>query len=123
MRNVSVLFVGPAALARLVGHLFRGNAEFEIVGRVARFRDLPARGNCSPQIIVANLKPVGTGVGSALASIRKFSPSSKVILICPVRELQRGARESGADAYLDQEKLVFHLLPTARVLSGSSLRT
>jgi len=122
MRKVRVLLVGPAALAQLLGHLFRSNSEFEIVGRVARFRDLSSHAACSPGLIVASVKPVGTGVGSALASIKKFSPSSKVILICPVRELHRGALKCGADACLDQEKLVFRLLPTARVLSRSCLR-
>jgi hypothetical protein len=122
MRKVKVLLIGPPALAQLLKYLFRSNSEFEIVGQVGRFRDLSSCTLYAPGLIVANVKPIGTGFGSAIASIKEFSPSSKVILICPVRELRHGARKCGADACLDQEKLVFHLLPTARVVSRSSLR-
>ena len=122
MRKVKVLLVGPAALAQLIGHLFRSKSEFEIVGRVGQLRDLPSSSVHSPALIVANVKPIGTGVVPTIASIKKFSPSSKLILICPVREFARGALANGADACLDQEKLVFHLLPTARGLSRNRTR-
>jgi hypothetical protein len=123
MPRVKVLLVGTRALAKLLGHLFRNRSEFEFVGSVSRLRDLPLRASStSPNLIVVSVEPVGTSVRPALACVKKASPSSKLILICPVRELIRDAREWGADACLDQEKLVFHLLPTARSLSQSSLK-
>lgn len=123
MPKVKVLIIGPPALAHLLEYLLGSRSEFEIVGRVGRFRDLSSCTICPPALIVAYVKPVGTGVGPAIASIKAFSPLSKMILICPVRELQRRARKCGADACLDEENLVFHLLPTARVLSRRRLRT
>lgn len=123
MRKVKVLFVGSPALAQLMEHLFADRSEFEIVGRVQTLRSLSARAGRAPGLIVASVKPVRTAVGPAIASLKKFSPSSKLILICPVREFVRGARECGADACLEPENLVFHLLPTARVLARKSNRS
>lgn len=122
MRKVTVLLIGPVALAQLIGHLFRGKSEFEIVGRIGQLGDLPSTSQHSPALIVASVKPIGTGVVATITSIKKFSPSSKLILISPVREFARGALAHGADACLDQEKLVFHLLPTARGLSRNHVR-
>jgi len=123
MRKIKVLVVGTRAFAQLLEHLFSWGSEFKMIGRVEAFRALASTTDRAPGLIIATLKPVGIGVGSAIASVKKFSPSSKLILICPVREFVRGARESGADACLDQETLVFRLLPTARVLSRKPRRT
>jgi len=72
-----------------------------------------------PDLIVAHIKPLRTRVCRAVASIKDCSPCSKLILICSVRDFMGGARHYGADACLEQEKLVHHLLRTARALSAN----
>jgi hypothetical protein len=49
--------------------------------------------------------------------IKQTSPSSKLILICPVEELVPMARKCGADACLKDEKVAGHLLRAAHYLS------
>jgi hypothetical protein len=124
MRKTTVLVVSPPALGQLVRYLFDGRPEFEVVGTFENLSNLTRHSRrLLPEIIVANVKPVTTGVCPAILSIKKSSPLSKVIVICSIRDIIRGARRCGADACLEQEKLVFHLLPTARVLSRSRHRT
>jgi len=118
VRTVRILVVGPPALSQVIQHLFHGRPEFEVVGSVSGLRTLrPQAGLLLPELIVANVKPVGIGVCRVVAFIKRLSPLSKLILICPVRDFIGGARKCGADACLEQEKLVACLLPTARALS------
>lgn len=118
MRKVRILVVSSPSLARVIGHLFRGRAEFEIIGTFNGLGDLEQRaGRLVPDLIVANVKPVSLGIRKAIASIKLSSPLSKLILICPLEDLSRAARQSGADAYLKDEKLAGHLLRMARTLS------
>lgn len=78
----------------------------------------PQAGRLLPKLIVAGVKPVGTGVGAAVRAIKGASPLSKLILICPVSDFVSSARRFGADACLDPEKLIAQLLPTASALSA-----
>ena len=118
MRKVRILVSSSPALSQVIEHLFRGRSEFEIVGRVNGLRTLRRESaRLIPQLIVADVKPIGTRVSRAAASIKDFSPSSNLILICSVREFMGRARDCGADACLEQEKLVESLVPAARALS------
>lgn len=49
--------------------------------------------------------------------MKRYSPGSKLILICPVKGLEQPARKCGADACLEEERLVGRLLRMARDLS------
>lgn len=77
-------------------------------------------GQLLPELIVANVKPVSARVSRVVASIKQASPLSKLILICPLENLAPVARKCGADACLQDEKLVGHLLRTARTLAERS---
>jgi hypothetical protein len=118
VRKVSILVVSPPALSQIIEYLFRDRPEFEVVGRLSGLRSMEqlARRLC-PELIVANVKPVRTAVCQVVSAIRRSSPLSKLILICPARDLMTSARKCGADACLEQEELVRLLLRTAWTLS------
>ena len=118
MRKITILVVSSPSLARVIGHLFHGRTEFEIIGAFSDPGSLEQQaGRLLPDLIVANVKPVSLGIQRAIASIKVSSPLSKLILVCPLEDLSRVARKSGADAYLKDEKLAGHLLRMARTLS------
>jgi hypothetical protein len=117
-RKIRILVFSPPALAQLIRHLLRGQPEIEIVGSVGSIKRLAAEsGRLLPELIVANWKPVKAGVATVFA-IRNSCLSSKLILIAPLKHLTAGARRGGADACLEQERLVFRLLPTVLALSA-----
>lgn len=118
MRKITILVVGSAPLARIIEHLFRSRSEFEVV-RNASASGSPGKqaGQLLPELIVANVKPVSVRICRVLASIKKSSPLSKVIVICPVEDLARVARKCGADVCLKDEKLAGHLLRAAGTLA------
>ena len=118
MRKITILVISSPSLSRIIEHLFRGRSEFEVVGTLSGLGSLgPQAGRLLPELIVANVKPVSVRISRVVASIKQSSPSSKLILICPVEDLARVARKCGADACLKDEKLAGHLLRTARTLS------
>lgn len=118
MRKITILVGSSPSLARIIEHLFRDRAEFEIIGTLNDLGSLGQQaGRLLPDLIVANVKPVSIGIRRVVTSIKQSSPLSKLILICPLEDLSRVARESGADAYLKDEKLTSHLLRMARTLS------
>jgi hypothetical protein len=118
--RISVLVVGSTALFRIVTHLFAAGPDFEVVGRSRDLKSLaPQAERLLPKLIVAGVKPVSIGVGATVRTIKKASPQSKLILLCPVGDFVSSARRFGADACLDPEKLIAQLLPTALTLSGS----
>jgi hypothetical protein len=105
-------------VARVIAHLFHGRAEFEVVGTISGFESLGQQsGQLVPELIVANVKPVSTGIRRVVSAIKQSSPLSKLILTCAVEDLSHLARKSGADAYLNDEKLASHLLRVARTLA------
>ena len=121
MRKTTILVVGSPSLARIIGYLFGGRPEFEVVTAIHGLgRQLRLKPRHLPELVVAHVKPVSIGICRLVASIREFSPLSRVILVCPVEHLSRTARECGADACLGNEKLAGHLLKTARQLSRPS---
>jgi hypothetical protein len=118
VRKVRILVIGPPALCQVIEHLFRDQREFEVVGSLGGLRSMVHKaGRLCPELIVANVKPVRVPVVQAVAFIKRSSPSSKLILICSIREFMAGARKSGADACLEPEKLVRCLLTAACALS------
>ena len=118
MRKVSILVVSPPALFQIIEYLLRGRPEFEVVGRLSGLRNMGQQASrLCPELIVANVKPVSTAVCQVVAAIKRSSPLSKLILICPARDLVTSARRCGADACLEQEELVQRLLRTAWALS------
>ncbi len=124
MRKVRILVVSPPALSQLIEYLFRDRPEFEVVGSLSGLRSMGQQAErLCPELIVANLKPVRTGVCQAVTAIKRSSPLSKVILICPARDFMADARRCGADACLEQEKVVRRLLETAWALSEPSRPT
>jgi len=118
VRKVSILVVSPPALFQIIEYLLRGRPEFEVVGRLSGLRNMGQQASrLCPELIVANVKPVSTAVCQVVAAIKRSSPLSKLILICPARDLVTSARRCGADACLEQEELVQRLLRTAWALS------
>ena len=119
VRKIRILLVSSPALSQVIQHLFDGQPDFEVVGSVRDVKGLAAQADrLLPELIVANVKPIGTGVCPAVIAIKQSSPFSKLILICPVEVLSGAARKCGADACLDQEKLVRRLVPTASAVSA-----
>jgi hypothetical protein len=118
VRKVKILIVSPPALSQLIQYLFRNRPEFEVVGSLSRLGSMRQQAErLSPELIVANVKPVRTPVCHFVASIKRSCPLSKLILICPGRDFMADARRCGADACLEQEELVRRLLGTAWALS------
>jgi hypothetical protein len=118
LRKTTILIVSSPSLLRIIEHLFRGRSEFEVVGTFSGFRSLGRQaGRLLPELIVASVKPISIKISRVVASIKRSSPLSKLIVICPVEDLARVARRCGADACLNDEKLTGHLLRTARSLS------
>ena len=118
MSKTTILIVSSPSLSRIIRHLFRGRPEYEVVGAVSGLESLgqhPER--FSPGLIVADVKPMSVRVCQAVASIKRYSPISKLIVICPVEDLSRTARRCGADACLNDQNLASHLVRTARTLT------
>jgi DNA-binding NarL/FixJ family response regulator len=119
VRKIRILLVGCPALAHVIRHLFNDRPEFEVVGSLRGLRGLAQQADrLRPELIVANVKPIGTGISAVVVAIRTSSPLSRLILICPTSDLIVGGGRCGADACLDQEKLVRRLVPTASTLSA-----
>ena len=119
MSKITILVVSSPSFSRAIEHLFRGRSEFEVVGTLSGLGSLDRQaGRLLPELIVANVKPVSVRIGRAVAFIKQSSPSSKLILICPVEDLSRVALKCGADACLKDEKLAGLLLRTARTLAN-----
>jgi hypothetical protein len=118
MRKTTVLVLGSPSFSRIVGHLFYGRSEFEVVGSSSSLGGLERQGGqFLPELIVVNVKPVSIGIRRVVAAVRRAKPSAKVILSCPVEDLARSARKHGADACLKDEDLADRLLRMARGLS------
>jgi hypothetical protein len=118
VRKVRVLIVSPPALTQLIRHLFQDEPEFEVLRSLRGIGSLARRvAHHPPELIVASVKPVGTGLCATALAIKQSSPLSKLILICPVSDLTGKAHKCAADSCLDQEKLVGQLLPTAWTLA------
>jgi len=118
VRKVRILVVSPPALSQVIEYLFRDRPEFEVVGSLNGLRSMGQQaGRLCPELIVANVKPVRTAVCQVVAAIKRYSPLSKLILICPARDFMASARRCGADACLEQEELVRRLSRTAWALS------
>ena len=117
-RKVSILIVSPPALSQVIEYLFRDRPEFEVVGCLSGLRGMEQQaGRLCPELIVADVKPVRTAVYKVVASVKRSSPLSKLILICPAMDFMAVGRRCGADACLEQEQLVRRLLGTALALS------
>ena len=124
MRKVRILIVSPPALSQVIEYLFRDRPEFDVVGSLNGLRNMGQQaGRLCPELIVANVKPVRTAVYQVVASIKRSSPLSKLILLCPARDFMAVGRRCGADACLEQEKLVRRLLGTALALSERAKAT
>ena len=118
-RKVKLLVaVSPPALFQVIEHLFRGRPEFELVESRRGFR-APERqeGRELPDLIVVNVRPLRTRICRVVSAMKRYSPGSKLILICPVKGFAHPARKCGADACLEEERLVGRLLSMARELS------
>jgi hypothetical protein len=112
-------------LSQVIRHLLHGRPDFEIVGCIGSTKRLAGESSrLSPNVIVANWKPVRTGACAAVVAIKNSSPASKLLLISPLTDLMASARRCGADACLEQERLVNNLLPAVSALSArrTSLR-
>ncbi len=113
--------VSPPALFQVIEYLFRGRPEFEIVGSPRGARGVGRQGGrLLPELIVVNVKPLRSGVCQTVQSLKRSSPGSKLILICPVKGFAHSARRCGADACLEAEALVSRLLRTAQLLARAS---
>ena len=105
----------PPALFQVIEYLFRAWPEFEIVEspRGARGVGRPG-GRPLPELIVVNVDPLRSGICRTVQLLKRSSPRSKLILICPVKGFAHSARRCGADACLEAEGLVGQLLRTAQ---------
>ncbi|HEY7334781.1 MAG TPA: hypothetical protein VH639_07845 [Bryobacteraceae bacterium] len=113
-----ILVVSSPPLSRLIKHLFEGRPDFEVTtARGGLKRLAPRIERFGPKLIVADVKPVGTNVLQTVRAVKRSSPLSKLILICPLSTFAGRARQCGADACLEPDELVRRLLPAAAMLS------
>jgi hypothetical protein len=116
--KIRILVYSSAPLFHAIRHVFQGRDEFEIVGESGSVRRLAEASEAIvPQLIVADLKPVRTGICAAILAIKHSSPLAKLILICPLTGLNPTGRRCGADACLAPEDLFLQLPRTAFALS------
>ncbi len=112
--------VSPPALFRLIGHLFHAQADFQIIAGQRGLRGLERQAErLLPELIVLNIKPVSRNACRMVASLKRSSPGSKLILICPAEEYSLDARHCGVAACLEAEELIRRLVPTVRKLSAA----
>ena len=122
MQKVRILVVSSPALSQVIEHIFQGQSDFEVVGAVSGLRNLRSQSErLLPELIVADVKPLRSRVSKAVSAIKQSSPFSKLILICSIPEFMTDARRCGADACLEQEKVVHQLLRTASGLCAPSV--
>ncbi len=112
--------VNPRALFDVIEYLFRGRPEFEIVEAFRGAKGVARHGErLRPELIVVNVKPLKSSVCRTIQLLKRSSPSSKLILIFPVKGFAHSARRCGADACLEAEALLSGLLPAAQRLAGA----
>jgi DNA-binding NarL/FixJ family response regulator len=117
-RKIRILVYSNQALFHAIRHVFQGRDEFEVLGQSGSVRGLAKRSEeLAPELIVADLKPVRTGICSAVVAIKHSSPDAKLILICPLSDLTKTGRRCGADACLASEDLFAQLPRTASALT------
>jgi hypothetical protein len=117
-RKIRILVYSSTALFHAIRHVFEGRDEFEIIGQSGSVRGLAEKSEeLLPELIVANLQPVRTGICAAVLAIKHSSPLAKLILICPLTGLNHAGRRCGADACLAPEDLFLRLPRTATALS------
>jgi hypothetical protein len=117
-RKIRILVYSSAPFFHVIRHIFEGRDEFEIVGESGSARRLAETSQeIDPQLIVADWKAVRTGIRSAVLAIKHCSPSSKLILICPLTDFKTAGRRCGADACLAPEEIFTRLPRTAIALS------
>ena len=120
LTKMKILIVGSPSLAHVIRDLFRDQPEFDVAGTAPGLRSGAREAKrLRPELIVANVRPVAARACDVATSIKRSSPLSSLILVGPIRDLMDGAIGCGADACLEQEKLVLRLVPTALALSRS----
>lgn len=114
MSRTRVLLAGFGRLNGIVAELFAGQPEFEVIASTPGVRGLARKAErLHADLIIANIRPIGTGVRRTVESVRKSNPRSRLVVICPGRDLMRVARRYGADMYVEQERIVARLMPAA----------
>ena len=117
-RRIRILVYSSAPFVHAIRHVFEGRDEFEIVGESGSVRRLvEASEEIVPQLIVADLRPVRTAICAAVLAIKHRIPLAKLILICPLTELDPAGRRCGADACLAPEDIVSRLPRTVSALT------
>ncbi len=108
MRRVRVVIgVSPRPLLRAVEHLLCTQESIRIVSRCSYKNHLLAH-SClqSPELIVVNARLLGRRLCESIAEIRRRSPQSRLILVCPIKEFSSAVGNCGADGGIDEEALV-----------------
>lgn len=122
--KAKILVVGPPALSRIIQCLFEAQPEFEVVRSIGGLKHLGSRlRRLDATVIVMNVKPVGTNIPHVVRAIKRSSPLSKLIVICPLTDLAGTARACGADACLEPGQLVRRLVPATAKLSPRGRRS
>lgn len=117
-RRTVLVAVKPSAMGKVIEHLFRGQRGLQVFAHRKAAGDLPERARrLSPDLIVADTRLLGRARWQALSEIKRCSPDSKLVVICPLGGFAREARANGADACLEEEAVVSQLLSTLRRLA------
>lgn len=110
-----VIAASPRPLVRVIEHLLSSHQELQIVSRSSRLSHLLTYAcYLLPELIIVNTRLMGREIDQTIAEIKRLSPKSKLILICPFKELSQTVRRSGADADLQEDALVTGLSPLVR---------
>lgn len=120
-RKIRILVYSPAPLFHAIRHILADRDEYEIVGRRPSLRGPVETSGPGPEVIVVNVKPVGTGICAAVLAIKHSRPHAKLILICPLAELNPTGRRCGADACLVPGELFTRLSRTVSALSRGAV--
>jgi DNA-binding NarL/FixJ family response regulator len=125
LRTVKILVaVKPPALHHAIVSLLRTRPDFEIAGSQGGFRNLRQRlRRLLPALVVVNVSPFEADLCWAVATLKRSSPGSKVILLSAVEDFAYQAKRCGADAYLHEDRLIDRLPRMAGALAGRPAST
>ncbi len=124
---VTLALVRTPALGRAVRWILNESPSLRTVTRAGEKQSLnTVAGRVRPQLVVISSELLAEKPRQTLDSVRRSSPDSKLLLICPCPVLTEEARKWGADACLETDVLVRRLLPTVQKLiagpTGSAKR-
>jgi DNA-binding NarL/FixJ family response regulator len=118
LRKIRILVaVEQPPLGRIIELLLHSQPHYRVAKCLTEWTPLARYASrLQPELIIISINLLGDEAARIVADVKLASPGSKLILINFSHDLGRHARKWGADAYLNSENLVQHLVPKAEKL-------